>query len=88
MKDRTQQLHEIARNYVASLGTGDFDNIPYAETVELRASLCPGGSAVPLVGRDSLKETWWAPLPDLVSGVEVVDTYRCPARFVSSTACK
>ena len=75
MKDRTQQLHEIARNYVASLGTGDFDSIPYTETVELRAPLCPGGSAVPLVGRDNVKETWWAPLPDLVSGVEVVDTY-------------
>ncbi len=41
MKDRTQQLHEIARNYVASLGTGDFDNIPYTETVELRALSVP-----------------------------------------------
>ncbi len=75
MNERAQWLHEIARNYVASLGAGDFDNIPYAETVELRAPLCPGGSAVPLVGRSNLKETWWAPLPDLVSGVEVVHLF-------------
>ena len=54
---------------------GDFDSIPYEESVELRAPLCPGGSAVPLIGRSSLRETWWAPLPDLVSGVEVIGTY-------------
>ena len=70
-----EKLHAIARNYVASLVKGDFDSIPYAETVELRAPLCPGGSAVPLVGKVNLKEKWWAPLPDLVSGVSVIDTY-------------
>ena len=75
MNERARQLHEIARNYVASLGAGEFDRIPYAENVELRAPLCPGGSGTPLVGRNNLKTTWWAPLPDLVSGVEVVDTY-------------
>ncbi len=75
MSERARQLHEVGRNYVASLGAGDFESIPYAETVELRAPLCPGGNAVPLVGRGNLKGTWWAPLPDLVSGVEVIDTY-------------
>ena len=75
MNETAQQLHEIARNYVASLGAGDFDSIPYVETVELRAPLCPGGSAIPLIGRDNLKKTWWAPLPDLVSRVEVIDSY-------------
>ena len=75
MNERANQLHELARNYVTSLGAGDFDSIPYSEDVELRAPLCPGGSAVPLVGRSNLKEQWWAPLPDLVSGVEVVDTF-------------
>jgi hypothetical protein len=28
-----------------------------------------------LIGRKAIKDTWWAPLPDLVSGVEVVDSY-------------
>ena len=75
MNDRAQQLHEIARNYLASLGAGDFDSIPYVETIELRAPLCPGGSAIPLIGRNNLKVTWWAPLPDLVSKVELIDSY-------------
>jgi hypothetical protein len=73
--DRAERLHAIARQYVRSLGDGDFDSIPYIEHVELRAPLCPGGSSVPLVGRSRLKEVWWAPLPDLVSGVELIDTY-------------
>ena len=75
MNERANRLHQMARDYVTSLGAGDFDSIPYSEDVELRAPLCPGGSAVPLVGRENLKEQWWAPLPDLVSGVEVVDTF-------------
>ena len=70
-----QTLHQIARNYVESLGSGDFDSIPYAEDVELRAPLCPGGSAVPLTSKENLKEIWWSPLPDLVTGVEVIDSY-------------
>ena len=75
MNERAQQLHELGRNYVASLGGGDFDSIPYVETIKLRAPLCPGGSAISLIGRDNLKEKWWAPLPDLVSGVELIDSY-------------
>ena len=73
--NRVEQLHAIGREYVSSLGAGDFDSIPYAENVELRAPLCPGGSTTPLVGRGNLKSIWWAPLPGLVSGVEVIDSY-------------
>jgi len=70
------QLHHLARAYVLDgLGKGDFDPIPYAEDVCLRAPLCPGGSGVPLVGRTKLREKWWAPFPQLVTGVEVLDTY-------------
>ena len=75
MNERAQRLHEIARKYVESLCAGDFESIPYAETVELRAPLCPGGSGVPLVGRNNLKTIWWTPLPNLVSGTEVIDSY-------------
>lgn len=72
---RVNQLHTIGRDYVESLGAGDFESIPYADDVELRAPLCPGGSDTPLVGRERLKEIWWAPLPNLVSGVVLVDSY-------------
>ncbi len=73
---RAAQLHRLARAYVIdALGKGDFEAIPYSEAVVLRAPLCPGGSGVPLAGRANLREKWWAPLPTLVAGVEVVDTY-------------
>lgn len=76
MNPRTEQLHQLARAYVLEgLGKGNFDAIPYAEGVSLRAPLCPGGSAAPLVGRANLREKWWAPLPQLVAGVAVLDTF-------------
>jgi hypothetical protein len=75
MNDRAKQLHSIARAYVNSVGSGDFESIPYVEEIELRAPLCPGGSTTPLIGRLNLKETWWAPLRGAVSGVEFVDSY-------------
>ena len=76
MNPRTELLHQLARAYVLEgLGKGNFDAIPYAEGVILRAPLCPGGSATPLAGRANLREQWWAPLPRLVAGVEVLDTF-------------
>jgi len=76
MNPRANQLHHLARAYVLDgLGQGNFDAIPYVEDVSLRAPLCPCGSDVPLVGRANLREKWWAPLPQLVAGVEVLDTY-------------
>ena len=76
MNPRSEQLPHLARAYVLDgLGKGNFDVIPYSEVVTLRAPLCPGGSGVPLSGRSNLREQWWAPLPQLVAGVEVIDTY-------------
>jgi hypothetical protein len=73
---RAAQLHAIARGYVTEgLAKGNFDAIPYHAEVELRAPLCPGGSMVPLMGREALRHTWWAPLPALVEHVEVLDTF-------------
>lgn len=74
--ERTSQLHAIARAYVSvGLGRRNFDAIPYHENVTLRAPIAPGGSAVPLVGREQLRQRWWAPLPELLADVEVLDTY-------------
>jgi hypothetical protein len=73
---KTDALHAIARNYVLKgLGAKNFDAIPYAEDVVLRAPLCPGGSAQPLTGKENLRSQWWAPLPSLLGGVKIVDTY-------------
>ena len=73
---KTAMLHELARNYVLKgLGGKDFDAIPYSDNVELRAPLCAGGSAVPLVGKENLRLNWWAPLPSLLRGVTVIETF-------------
>jgi hypothetical protein len=76
LEARAAQLHAIARGYVTEgLAKSNFDAIPYHAEVELRAPLCPGGSMVPLVGRDALRHTWWAPLPALVEHVDVLETF-------------
>jgi hypothetical protein len=73
---RATGLHQLARNYVLrGLGEKNFDAIPYADTVTLRAPLCPGGSSSPLRGRENLLNIWWSPLPGLLDKVEVIDTY-------------
>lgn len=69
-------LHEVARRYVEKgLGGKNFDAIPYHPDVILRAPLCPGGSQVPLQGKENLRTQWFAPLPTLVSGVDIIDSY-------------
>lgn len=73
---RARELHAIARAYVTeALGKGNFDAIPYRTDVVLRAPLCPGGSAVPLEGREALRTVWWPPLPRLVEAVRVLDSF-------------
>ncbi len=71
-----QMLHQIARDYVTNgLGAKNFDAIPYDDNVILRAPLCPGGSEIPLIGKENLRSIWWAPLPSLLGKVELIDSY-------------
>jgi hypothetical protein len=73
---RQAQLHSIARAYVTEgLVKKNFDAIPYDDHVTLRAPFCPGGSEVPLTGRENLRRLWWAPLPSLIGTATVLDTY-------------
>lgn len=73
---RSAQLHAIGRGYVTEgLGKKNFDAIPYADDVTLRAPIAPGGSMNPLRGREALRAEWWAPLPDLLGDVKVLDTF-------------
>lgn len=74
--ERSAQLHAIARAYVnVGLAKKNFDSIPYSEDVVLRAPINPQGSAVAITGRETLRSTWWAPLPGLLDEVEVLETY-------------
>jgi len=73
---KAQLLHQIARDYVLKgLGGKNFDVIPYDEEVVLRAPLCPGGSAIPLSGKENLRNQWWAPLPSLMGKVEFINSF-------------
>jgi hypothetical protein len=74
--NKSDLLHEIARNYVLKgLGGKNFDAIPYADHVSLRAPLCPGGSSAPLIGKANLRATWLAPLPGLLGEVRMIDSF-------------
>jgi len=72
---RKAQLKEVARKYFEALAKKDFDLIPYDENVALRAPLAPGGVHFPLVGKEQLRTIWWAPLPQLLGTVKVLDLY-------------
>jgi hypothetical protein len=73
---RREQLHTIARAYATEgLGKKNFDAISYDDNVTLRALLCPGGMDIQLAGKENLRQVWWAPLPQLIGKVTVLDTY-------------
>jgi len=73
---RKKELQKIAKTYVISgLGGKKFDAIPYHEEVSLRAPINPGGSERPIIGRENLRNSWWAPLLQLVFDTTFIDAY-------------
>ena len=73
---RTALLHEIARDYVIKgLGAKNFDVIPYDENVSLRAPLTAGGVWQPIIGRENLRNEWWAPLPSLIGKTTFIESF-------------
>ena len=74
---RRATLRSVADGYFVALKQRDFDAIPYADDVVLRAPLVPGGSANPLSGRETLRTVWWQPLVTALDGitVSVIDYY-------------
>lgn len=72
---RKEQLRTVAEAYFEGLRSKNFESIPFAENVTLRAPLAPGGVNAPLHGRENLRETWWAPLPGLLGEVRLADIY-------------
>lgn len=72
---RRAQLHSIVRAYVEEgLIKGNLDAIPYHDEVEVRAPLCPGGSAVPLRGKKNFLEMLTKVL-EAVEQVELVNSF-------------
>jgi hypothetical protein len=75
MADRKSQLTGAARAYFEGLSEKRFDLIPYDDNVILRTPLAPGGAHRPLVGKETLRTAWWAPLPGLLKKVKMLDTF-------------
>jgi hypothetical protein len=67
--DRKQQIRAAVDRYFEALATKDFDLIPFADDVTLRAPLAPGGVHNPIRGRQEVRTTWWQPLPGLLGEV-------------------
>jgi glyoxylase I family protein len=75
--DRRARLRAVVDAYFGGLARRDFDAIPYADDVVLRAPLVPGGAANPLSGRRTVRTVWWEPLLPALDGVtvKVIDYY-------------
>lgn len=74
-KNRKELLHQIASDYVEEgLNKGRLENLPYHSDVEMRAPLLPGGSTVPIKGREQILAKLGKVLESL-EGSELVDTY-------------
>jgi hypothetical protein len=73
--ERKQMVRAAVEGYFAGLAGKDFDLIPFAEDVTLRAPLAPGGVHRPVCGRDQVRAVWWEPLPTLLGAVRLGRIY-------------
>jgi hypothetical protein len=73
--DRKAAIRAAVAGYFAGLAAKDFELIPFASTVSLRAPLAPGGSHQPIVGREAVRDIWWSPLPPLLGDVVCSGVY-------------
>jgi len=67
--DRKAMIQRTIDSYFAGLANKDFEQIPFATTISLRAPLTPGGADLPLSGIAMVRDIWWAPLPALLGEV-------------------
>jgi hypothetical protein len=74
-RNRREELKRAVEAYFNGLRRSDFQSIPYAENIVLRAPLAPGGSHKPLIGKRQLEEIWWTPMKGAIGGVEILDYY-------------
>jgi len=73
--DRKQVVRAAVEGYFAGLARKDFDLIPFADDVTLRAPLAPGGVHHPISGRDQVRALWWEPMPGLLGAVTLGRIY-------------
>ena len=74
MDKRTLQLQNIVEAYFSGLANKSLSGIPYHDEVILRAPLAPGGSEVPVRGKESVLGYLAAVLP-VLGRVRIIDWY-------------
>jgi hypothetical protein len=72
--NRQAQLARVVRAYFEGLNSKNISNVPWSDSVILRAPLAEGGSEKPLIGRDAVAAYFEAVLPAL-GEVRLVDWY-------------
>jgi hypothetical protein len=74
ISDRKALLRAVADAYFAGLANKDVAKVPYAENVEFRTPLAPGGSEEPIRGKAAVL-AFFANIYDALGGVRVVDYF-------------
>jgi hypothetical protein len=72
-----EQLKEISETYFQGLRDKNFSAIPFSDDIAFRAPLAPGGSRIPIKGKQNVFDQWWKPLEPALDGVtiNIVDHY-------------
>ena len=74
-RTRFNQMKAAAEGFLNAVRTRDFDAIPYADQVVLRAPLVRGGSHAPLSEKRSIRERWWPRFSNAITSVEILDYF-------------
>jgi hypothetical protein len=74
-KTRRAQLTSTVKAYFSGLERADFEIIPFAEDISIRAPLAPGGVHKPIVGKKLVEHVWWTPMKGAIGKIQILDYY-------------
>ena len=74
---RKELLKKVAETYFNSLRQKNFSSIPFSDDIVFRAPLAPGGSHIPITGKQMVFEQWWKPLEPALDNItiDIIDHY-------------
>ena len=72
---RRAQLKSAVQAYFSGLERADFETIPFADNISIRAPLAPGGVHKPIVGRKTVEQVWWNPMKGAIGEIQILDYY-------------
>jgi len=74
---RRELLKKVVETYFDSLLQKNFSSIPFSDDIVFRAPLAPGGSHIPIKGKQMVFEQWWKPLEPALDNItiDIIDHY-------------